>query len=231
MFKGWNHFMRELASIGRNRRVLIPVIAVLLIPVLYAGMFLGAFWDPYGKLDKLPVAVVNEDQGAPYNGKTLRIGDELVDQLKQNRKFDWRFVSAEEAAEGIVHNDYYMVVTIPQPFSEQTTTLLTDHPTKAQLHYEPNPSYNFIASQIGASAMENVKGLLSEAITASYTKTLVEQMGQLAEGLGAASGGAGELADGTSKAAEGAKQLELRMGELAGGTLELQEGVAHLEAG
>ena len=48
----------------RNPKVLIPVIAILFIPILYSGIYLAAYWDPYGHVDKLPVAVVNLDKGA-----------------------------------------------------------------------------------------------------------------------------------------------------------------------
>nr|WP_262372687.1 hypothetical protein [Sutcliffiella horikoshii] len=54
----------EWKELLTNKKFLIPVIAVLLIPLLYSGMFLWAFWDPYEKLDELPVAVVNMDEGA-----------------------------------------------------------------------------------------------------------------------------------------------------------------------
>lgn len=50
-------------NLGHVKR-LIPILAIMFIPVMYAGTFLWAFWNPYGHLDRLPVAVVNEDRGA-----------------------------------------------------------------------------------------------------------------------------------------------------------------------
>ena len=32
------------------------VVAITLVPLLYGAMYLWAFWDPYGKLDQMPVA-------------------------------------------------------------------------------------------------------------------------------------------------------------------------------
>lgn len=80
-----------------KQKILIPIIAVLFIPVLYAGMFLWAFWDPYDQLDDLPVAVVNLDKGVVYNGKPVEAGKELVDNLKENTGFKWEFVSEKTA--------------------------------------------------------------------------------------------------------------------------------------
>ena len=40
-------------------------------------------WDPYGNLDKLPVAVVNEDKAVSYNDRELNVGEELTDKLRE----------------------------------------------------------------------------------------------------------------------------------------------------
>ncbi|TMV50912.1 YhgE/Pip domain-containing protein [Paenibacillus mesophilus] len=231
MLKGLKQFGKELASIGRNRKVLIPVIAVLMIPVLYTAMFLGAFWDPYGRLDDLPVAIVNADKGTEFNGKSLRVGDEFEEKLKENRQFDWRFVSKQEAMDGLSNNTYYMAIEIPEDFSEKTATLTTDHPTAARLSFLPNESYNFLASQIGNSAIDKMKALLNKEITETYARTVFSQMEQLVDGIGKASDGAGQLADGTSKAKDGAQLIEQNLSKLASGAVTLGDGVAKLEAG
>ena len=77
-------------------KILIPIIAVLFVPILYAGMFLWAFWDPYKQLDDLPVAVVNLDKGAVFDGKSIEVGKGLVDNLKDNKSFKWEFVSEKK---------------------------------------------------------------------------------------------------------------------------------------
>lgn len=76
-------WMQELKAVTSNRKVLIPIMAVLFIPLLYSGMFLWAFWDPYDHLDELPVAVVNKDKGTTFEGKEFHLGDDLVEKLKE----------------------------------------------------------------------------------------------------------------------------------------------------
>lgn len=85
-------FLTEWKQILTNKKVLIPVIAVIFVPLLYAGMFLWSFWDPYEYLSDLPVVVVNEDVGADYEGERLELGKELVDKLKDNDEFQFHFV-------------------------------------------------------------------------------------------------------------------------------------------
>ena len=72
----------EWKSLLRNKLMLIVVIAIIVIPIIYAGLFLKSMWDPYGNVNSLPVAVVNEDKPVEYNGKTLSIGKDMTDELK-----------------------------------------------------------------------------------------------------------------------------------------------------
>lgn len=230
-FRGLKQFGEELSGIARNKMLLISVIGVLMIPLMYSSMFLGAFWDPYGHLDKMPVAIVNADKGYEYNDEMLHIGDDFEEQLKENEKFEWHFVSKEEAEAGIEDHSYYMAIEIPSDFSEKTTSLTSDNPTPAQLTYLANESYNFLASQIGSKAVDTMKVELGQEVTAAYTRTVFDQMEELVDGIGQASEGAGEIADGTTKAKDGAVLIEQNLAKLVSGSLTLQEGVAKLNDG
>ncbi|MGG1634083.1 YhgE/Pip family protein [Paenibacillus sp. NRS-1760] len=230
-FKGLKQFGKELSGIGRNKMLLISVIGVLMIPVMYSSMFLGAFWDPYGNLDKMPVAVVNADKGYEFNGEMMHIGDDFEAELKENEKFEWHFVSKGEAEAGMEDHSYYLAIEIPSDFSEKTTTLTSDKPTPAKLTYLANESYNFLASQIGSKAVDTMKMELNKEVTSAYTRTVFEQMEELVDGISKASDGAGEIADGTTKAKDGAVLIEKNLAKLVSGSLTLKEGVAKLNDG
>ena len=68
----------EFLAIIKNPIILISIIGIISIPLLYSGTFLWAFWDPYGKVDQLPVAIVNNDVGAEFNEEELTIGKERL---------------------------------------------------------------------------------------------------------------------------------------------------------
>lgn len=55
----------------------IIFIAVLLIPVIYSFFYLKSYWDPYGNLQDLNVAVVNRDTGEDRSKSRKRI-DRLI---------------------------------------------------------------------------------------------------------------------------------------------------------
>jgi len=226
--KGLRQFGKELSAIARNKKVLIPVIAVLTVPVMYTAMFLGAFWDPYAKMEELPVAVVNSDQGTEFQGKQMHIGDDFEEKLRENPKFDWAFVTKEEAVQGMKDNKYYMAIEIPADFSEKTTSLTSDKPEPAKLVFLPNESYNFLAAQIGNTAVEQMKGMLNKEVTEVYTRTVFEKLESAADGIVKASDGAGKIADGTTKAKDGAQLLEQNLSKLTSGTVTLQDGVSKL---
>ncbi len=75
----------EFKFIAKNRLIMISLIAIVFIPFLYSIFFLKSVWDPYGSTGELPVAVVNNDQPATYNGETLSAGKDMVKELKKKR--------------------------------------------------------------------------------------------------------------------------------------------------
>ena len=86
----------EWKSLLRNKLMLIVVIAIIVIPIIYAGLFLKSMWDPYGNVNSLPVAVVNEDKPVEYNGKTLSIGKDMTDELKDNDSMAFNIVDSRQ---------------------------------------------------------------------------------------------------------------------------------------
>ncbi|MBD3921531.1 YhgE/Pip domain-containing protein [Paenibacillus sp. PR3] len=229
--QGMRLFGQELLDIVRNKKVLISVIGILFIPIMYSGMLVGAFWDPYGRTNELPVAVVNEDVGAELNGKQLALGSELVDNLKDNDKFKWAFVDKDEAEAGVKDGRYYLALEIPSDFSKEATTLMDAEPTPSKLTYVTNESLSFTASKIGNAAITELKSSLSKEVTKSYAETMLEQFGKVADGFADASDGAGKLSSGATEAKDGAATLQRNLEKLADGTLGLQSGVKKVSDG
>ena len=56
----------------------VIITAVIIIPILYSFFYLRAFWDPYGNLKDMKIAVVNLDKG----DESENLGNDLVDKLK-----------------------------------------------------------------------------------------------------------------------------------------------------
>lgn len=224
MKQSFRHFAHELSSIVRNKKVLLSVSAVALIPLLYSFMFLWAFWDPYAKMDVLPVAVVNMDRGAVLQGQELSVGTQFTEKLKETPTFEWHFVGREEARSGLLDHKYYMAIEIPEDFSDKATKVLEADPEPAVFRFIPNESANFLASQIGKSAVERMKSELSAQLTRTYTETLFGSVTALSDGLVQAADGAARLAGGSQSVESGAESMD-------GSLLQLSQGVQPLRAG
>src|SRR5699024_2164408 len=122
---------------------IVPAVLVL-VPLLYGAMYLWANWDPYDRLDRVPVAVVNDDQLAHTNGKRIDAGDHLVEQLKASDVFDWHFVDAETARRGLEHGQYYFTITIPEDFSSKLATGTDTKPQQANIELQLNDANNYL---------------------------------------------------------------------------------------
>jgi putative membrane protein len=77
----------ELKRFGRGRLPRAALVAITLLPLLYGALYLWSFWDPYGRLDRIPVALVNDDKGATASGEKLTAGDDITRGLRESEVF------------------------------------------------------------------------------------------------------------------------------------------------
>ena len=222
---------QELRSIWKDKKFTLSIIVMVFMPILYSGMLLWAFWDPYAKLDELPVALVNEDSGAVLDGETIALGDELVKKLLEEKQFNFFEVSNKEADKRLLNNEYYLLIKIPENFSEHATTLLEDQPEKLQIEYLPNEGYNFLISKIGDTAIEKIRIAVNEEVAKTYAETLYESIDQLSNGFVDAANGAADLSDGVSKIKDGSEELQGYLKQLAESSVQLSDGSSKLSQG
>jgi len=224
-------FSKESLAVLKDKKLMIAVTAVIFVPLLYAGMFLWAFWDPYDHLEDIPVAIINEDVPYHFEGETFQLGDELIDKLKEEDEFDFHFVNRQDGYKGLKDEDYYILIEIPQDFSKNSTTLMDDHPEKLRLRYVPNESYNFLASQIGETAMLQIEMALEEKIIETYTETMFDQVDEIADGLNEAEDATKELDDGANELQENTHLLADHLATLAEKSIEFVDGTAQIKDG
>lgn len=223
--------LEELKALIKSPKLWVTMIGVALVPALYNLSFLGSMWDPYGNVENLPVAVVNEDKSATLNDKTLTIGDDMVDSMSKNKALDYHFVSQKKADKGLKDGDYYMVITLPEDLSEKASSLLTDNPKKLNIKYQTTAGRSFVASKMSESAMTKLKDTVSENITETYTKAVFKSMSSLQDGLKKASDGGTQLVDGSQKLESGSQTITDNLNTAASGSQTLADGTATLSSG
>ena len=224
MFKEWK-------AIFKKPTFIIVMIGISLIPALYNIIFLSSMWDPYGQLSDLPVAVIDNDKEASYNGNTMSIGKDIVSNLKENKTLDFHFVDEDEGKKGLEDGDYYMVVTLPSDLSEKAASILTDHPEQMQIDYQTSSGHSFIASKMSDSAMTQLKQNVSTNVTETYTKALFNKMIDLKDGMNQAASGSEKLTDGANQLMAGSQTLTTNLHSLADSSLTFSNGTEQFTKG
>ena len=224
MFKEWK-------AIFKKPTFIIVMIGISLIPALYNIIFLSSMWDPYGQLSDLPVAVVNNDKEASYNGNSMSIGKDMVSNLEQNKSLDFHFVDEEEGKKGLENGDYYMVVTLPSDLSEKAASILTNHPEQMQIDYQTSSGHSFIASKMSDSAMTQLKQSVSTNVTETYTKAFFNKMVDLKDGMSQAASGSEKLTDGANQLVAGSQTLTTNLHSLADSSLTFSNGTEQFTKG
>ncbi|NGP60141.1 YhgE/Pip domain-containing protein [Paenibacillus thiaminolyticus] len=149
-------YITDLRNIIKNPAAIIVILAVVILPSLYAWFNILPSWDPYANTKDVAVAVVNLDKGAEVQDKSIDVGGKVIESLKENDKLGWRFVDKEDAMEGVNHGDYYAAIVIPEDFSEKITSVISSHPEKAELDYYINEKVNAIAPKVTSAGATGV---------------------------------------------------------------------------
>lgn len=221
----------ELKSLWKNKLLIVIVLAIILIPSIYAGFFLSSMWDPYGDLEYLPVAVVNKDKPVAYQGKELAVGDTLAENLEENDAMAFNLVNEDVAMKGLKNGTYYMVITIPEDFSKNATTVMDEEPVQMKLEYTTNPGKNYISMKLGESAMKTIQSNITEQVTRTYTENVFDSLTDIESGFCDATDGTQDMLDGEEKLAEGNNLITENLVLLSDGAGALKKGTGTLSKG
>ncbi|TDD77817.1 YhgE/Pip domain-containing protein [Actinomadura darangshiensis] len=222
----------ELRRFQRNRLTRVAIAGLVLLPLLYAGLYLWSFWDPYARLHHVPVALVVKDEPAKANGKTVHAGADLADELKKRKVFDWQTVSAAEADKGVRSGKYYMSLTIPSDFSWRIASPSGNGtPTPAGLRLQMNDANNYVVGTLAQAAFKEISAAAGSEAVHGYFDQIFLSFGKLHDELGKAAQGADKLAEGSGQAQNGAGKLAEGAGEAKTGAGKLKGGIDDARSG
>ena len=211
-----------------NPIVIIVLIAVIILPSLYALLNIQACWDPYGNTDEIEFPIANLDNGSTYEGTKLNVGNELVKELKNNDKFKWTFVTEDELRRGVENGDYYAGIILPRNLSENVLSISSDNPKQAELEYVVNVKANPVANKLTDNAANTVYTKLNAKLVEIINLKAYGKLGELQEGL---SSGASKLSSGGSQIASGADQLSSGASQVQDGADQVSSSAGQVEAG
>ncbi|MFI6505102.1 YhgE/Pip family protein [Nonomuraea typhae] len=230
----------ELRRFTRTPLTRAAMVTVVLLPLLYSGLYLWSFWNPQDNIDRLPVAIVMLDEGAVADGEDVRAGQDLADELADRRVFDWRAAGPEQAERGVRDGTYYASLTIPADFSRRVSSPSgAAEPEAAYLDVHLDQARSYLFETIAKAVFNEVQASVNRTTIQRYldkiflsfgklhdsTEEAADGANELAEGAGRARSGAGELTDGIGSAHDGAGALSQGLGTAGQGARTLAGGL------
>ena len=179
-----NIYKRDVMEILRNTAVLVIILGLTIVPSLYAWFNIKAFWDPYGNAKYLKVAIVNQDTGTEFKNQSLKLGNKVVENLKENAALDWQFVSKQRAETGLKSGEYYAIILIPKNFSKDLVSVTKENVTKATIDYTVNEKLNAIAPKITDKGADTIQQKINEALVETVSKVSLSALGGVANVMG-----------------------------------------------
>ena len=210
----------------------LALVAITLLPLLFGGLFVWSYWDPLGNLNKIPVALVNSDEGAQGpDGETVRAGDQVAEELLKVEPMNFVEVSAQDAIEGIGNGTYYLGVEIPKDFSAAAVSVNSDDPHPAKINVTLNNTNGFIPTMLGNQVTRVMTSVISGTVGEQITRQMFMGFNTIGEGMDQAGEGANQLHDGTTKARDGGQRLDEGANKLNDGVRSAMEKVPELVDG
>ncbi|WP_330457278.1 YhgE/Pip domain-containing protein [Streptomyces sp. NBC_00820] len=221
----------ELRRFTRGRLPRAALVALLLLPLLYGALYLWSFWDPYGRLDRIPVALVNDDKGATVDGRRIEAGDGITAGLRASRTFAWHEVSDAEARRGVEDGTYYLSLTMPADLSERIASGAGGSPETGALQVRTNDANNYIVGQISRTVFAEVRSAASTKASRAFLDRIFVSFSTLHDRTLTAAGGADRLRKGIGKAEKGSKDLADGLKDAKSGSGKLSTGLKRLTKG
>ena len=160
----WTVFKTDVKTLSKCFFACAVVVAIAVLPSLYAWLNIYSNWDPYGNTGGISIALVSLDKGyTDEDGVFTNKGQDVVDDLREATSIDWVIVDSEkQAKDGVYAGDYYAAVVIDKDFTYKMYHMLTEWTGKPSITYYENAKKNAVATKITDTAVESLKRTINE---------------------------------------------------------------------
>lgn len=175
-----NLYLLDWKRIFKNPVATLLIIAIMIIPSLYAWFNIKALWDPYGNTGELPIAVYSADKPAEFEGQDVAIGKEVLKSLHENKDLGWQFVdSKKELEDGVRSGEYYAGIYLPENFSEDLLSFTSGDIKKPEIEYTVNEKINAIAPKITDKGASTIQSQISSEFIRTASETLLKVFNEI----------------------------------------------------
>ncbi|MEU1002300.1 DUF3533 domain-containing protein [Streptomyces tibetensis] len=126
------------------------------LALLFAVFYVGANVDPAGHMTKLPVGLVNADEGVGQANLGARITESIEKSTESEDKIDWKVMDEKEVKEELGEGKLYGALVVPADFTSSITELTgattTGTPARPTLTVLTNQSAGSVGSGLARTA-------------------------------------------------------------------------------
>ena len=197
---------------------IIIIAVVLLIPIIYSFFYLKAYWDPYGNLKDVKIAMINLDSGTR--------GAELIKTMQEaENTLGFTETKSEEALDGLAKDEYYAIITIPEDFTKSLESGGEEDKQKTTIVFTPNKRKNYLSYQIINSALKTAEMQLQSKVASQVADTMANKLKEVPDNLEKISDGVGQIKNGSEALASGLNELSTGVNTLDTKYSEFDEGI------
>jgi YhgE/Pip-like protein len=167
----------------RNPRVwILPTILVGLVSLLLSLIYMGGILDPKGHLHRMPIGLVNADQGGVVAGQPVNLGARATDAIAAapdpKGQVSWRRLDPAAAQDGLASGKLYAVLTVRSDFTAAVAALGNtgqSNPPRPTMTVLSNPGAGSLASSLATSIAQQAAHSSSLALGHTLTAPLPNQ--------------------------------------------------------
>lgn len=177
-------FVSDIRGLTRNFFALVIAVGICFLPSLYAWFNIYSNWDPYANTSSIKIAVSSEDKDYTLeDGTTQNMGDEVLDELKENDSIGWVFTDSEDALDGVYSGKYYAAVVIGADFTSGMYNVVSEGFKSPSITYYENEKKNAIATKITDTAVSTLQTSINKKFIEVVASTIFTQTNELSTDL------------------------------------------------
>ena len=223
---------RALVPLARNAHAGRALGLVIVVPALLCVIAALALAPALASASRIPVAVVNLDEGATdADGRMVAAGEDFVDTLGDSEELAWSVVDEETADRGIDDGTYALALVIPADYSEHVASIDGADPKQATIEVVSSGSENVLATEAGSAVLRQVQSRLKSDLGENYVLSVLSEVRGQSSKLTLAADGSAMMADALDAVAEGNDQLADGLSQTAAGAGALAEGIGTTSQG
>ena len=171
----------DIRGLFSNFFAVMILLAMFILPALYAWVNIYANWDPYANTGNIRIALASADLGyTTEEGEEVNMGREIIEELAESTAIAWTIVDDPvEAVHGVEDGTYYAALVMERNLSrnmyELTEALRDEEPS---IIFYQNAKTNAIANKITTTAANTAK----HNIQVKYLSMLIQKVFERLEG-------------------------------------------------